>query len=131
MCGPLLDACEGAAHSEGMAHFRVALPSLRFRSATARNPAETCVLGAALLLACGGGQTGDEHSDTGNVLQELRGTAPRVAAAGNVPNSASDDGWSFGWKFYAQEARPNDNVFFSPYSISVASAMLMAGAAGE
>jgi serpin B len=85
------------------------------------------------LLGCrGGGQTGDEQTgNAGSVLQELRGTAARVAANGDLPNSASDDGWAFGWKFYAEEARPNENVFFSPYSISAATAMLVAGANGE
>jgi serpin B len=65
------------------------------------------------------------------VLQELRGTAPRVAASGSLPNSASEDGWEFGWKFYHEEARPDRNAFFSPYSISTAVAMLVAGAGGE
>jgi len=88
--------------------------------------------GAALLSsACGsnGGQTGDEHSNDG--LQELKGVAQRLSVSGALPNSASSDGWDFGWKFYAQEATPARNAFFSPYSISVASAMLIAGAAGE
>lgn len=86
----------------------------------------------ALASGCGsntGGQTGDEHSDSG--LEELRGTTQRLAASGNLPNSASADGWSFGWKFYGAEADPAQNTFFSPYSISVASSMLVAGAAGQ
>jgi serpin B len=65
------------------------------------------------------------------VLQELKGKAQRLSASGPLPNSASDDGWEFGWKFYTEEATPETNAFFSPYSISVASAMLVAGAAGE
>ncbi|HKO90151.1 MAG TPA: serpin family protein, partial [Polyangiaceae bacterium] len=79
--------------------------------------------------ACGsnGGQTGDEH----NGLEELKGVAQRLTAGGALPNSASTDGWEFGWKFYAEEATPAQNAFFSPYSISVASAMLVAGASGE
>ena len=101
------------------------------------------VYGAALAAACGnGGQTGDEHSGNGgqagngqgNMLegvQELKGTAPRLGPSGGLPNSASADGWEFGWKFYAEEATPQANIFFSPYSISVAAAMLVAGAAGE
>jgi serpin B len=65
------------------------------------------------------------------VLQELRGTATRLAANGALPNSASDDGWQFGWKLYHEEAKPEQNAFFSPYSISTCTAMLVAGAEGE
>jgi serine protease inhibitor len=89
------------------------------------------LLGAGLALGCGnsmGGQTGDEHSST---LDELKGTAQRLSVSGNLPNSASADGWAFAWKFYGVEADPSKNTFFSPYSISVASSMLIAGAAGE
>jgi serpin B len=97
-----------------------------------------------LATGCGstGGQTGDEHTDqtgdeptdTGDgsdVIEELKGTAQRLAVSGDLPNSASADGWSFGWKLYAEEADPASNTFFSPYSISVAASMLYAGAAGQ
>jgi serpin B len=85
----------------------------------------------ALASACGaGGQTGDEHTD-GGVLEELRGTAQRLSASGSLPNSASEDGWSFAWKLYGVEADPTRNTLFSPYSVSVASSMLIAGAAGD
>jgi serpin B len=100
-------------------------PASRFRGFTGA----ACL---ALASGCGsntGGQTGDEHNDSG--LQELRGTTQRLAASGTLPNSASADGWSFGWKFYEAEADPTQNTFFSPYSISVASSMLIAGAAGQ
>ncbi|HTV22793.1 MAG TPA: serpin family protein, partial [Polyangiaceae bacterium] len=83
----------------------------------------------ALALGCGGGQTGDEHSDSSDTIEQLTGTAQRLAASGDLPNSASADGWSFGWKLYAAEANPTANTFFSPYSVSVASSMLFAGAA--
>lgn len=87
---------------------------------------------AALVSACGvGGQTGDEHNDDDDVIQELTGTAQRLSADGMLPNSASSDGWSFAWKLYGVEADPARNTLFSPYSVSVASAMLVAGAAGE
>ena len=89
--------------------------------------------GVLLGAACGsGGQTGDEHTgDNGRILQELRGTAERVAATGSLPNSASADNWSFGWQLYHQAADPNANEFFSPYSISTASGMLVAAARGQ
>jgi serpin B len=85
---------------------------------------------AAFSSACAGGQTGDEHTDTGDIIQELSGDAERLAASGSLPNSASSDGWEFGWKLYGEEAG-TENTFFSPYSISVASAMLVAGAGGQ
>ena len=113
--------------------FSRALASRRFHCGSLRISLEPyALLGAASVLGCGGGQTGDEQTgNAGSVLQELRGTAARVAANGALPNSASDDGWAFGWKFYHEEAKPNQNAFFSPYSISSASAMLVAGANGE
>jgi serine protease inhibitor len=91
------------------------------------------LLGAGLALGCGssmGGQTGDEHSGT---LEELKGKAQRlsVSVSGGLPSSAAADGWDFGWKLYGVEADPSKNTFFSPYSISVACSMLIAGAAGE
>src|SRR5689334_654540 len=109
-----------------------AFTSHAFRHVSLRSVLQTfSCLGAAAALGCGGGQTGDEHSDTGGLLQELKGTAPRVAANATGPNAASEDNWNFGWRFYAEEASPTENVFFSPYSISVASAMLVAGASGQ
>jgi serpin B len=71
--------------------------------------------------------------DTGpaQLIEELRGTAARARQVASAPTSASDDGWAFGWKLYAAEARPEQNVLFSPYSISLAGAMLVAGAGGE
>jgi len=72
---------------------------------------------------------GDQQA--GGVIHELRGDATRVPARAEAPNSASDDTWTFGWKFYAEEADKGENVFFSPYSISAVGAMLVAGASGE
>src|SRR6187431_1081482 len=52
---------------------------------------------ALLSSACGsdGGQTGDEHHG----LEELKGVAQRLSVSGALPNSASSNGWDFGWKF--------------------------------
>src|SRR5262245_26295787 len=102
--------------------FRLSSPSARTRRC--RVPDPRWLVLSSLLGACGGsgGQTGDEHSSGSDVLEEVRGTAQRLATVGALPNSASDDGWAFGWKFYGEEASPERNVFFSPYSISVASA---------
>jgi serpin B len=106
-------------HSEAMSRLRSAFVA-----------ASSSIL--ALTCACGGGQTGDEqHGDAGSVLQELKGTATRVTADSGFPNSAAQDNWNFGWRMYHQLAQPDQNIFFSPYSISSAVAMLVAGAAGQ
>lgn len=98
-------------------------------------PKGRLALGASLMLLAGcggaGGQTGDEHSESGDGIEELTGSAQRLAASGDLPNSASADGWSFGWKLYQEEADPAANTFFSPYSVSVAFSMLYAGSAGQ
>jgi serpin B len=108
-------------------------PGFCFRSVALRGRGLALGAGLTLVAGCGstGGQTGDEHTDSSDAIEELTGTAQRLAANGDLPNSASDDGWSFGWKLYAEEADPAANTFFSPYSISVASSMLYAGAAGQ
>lgn len=129
MCAGALDAGASPAHSQHMAWFPSRLP-------LAPCLGSRCVaLAAGLVLAagcgCTGGQTGDEHSDGSGSIEELTGSAQRLAASGDLPNSASADGWSFGWKLYAEEADPAANTFFSPYSISTAASMLFAGAAGQ
>lgn len=134
MCAGQLDGGGSPAHSESMAWFPSRLPlapCLEFRFAALRG--RRLALGAGLVLAvgCGGGQTGDEHSDSSGSIEELTGSALRLAASGDLPNSASADGWSFGWKLYAEEADPAANTFLSPYSISTATSMLFAGAAGQ
>ncbi|MEO8183642.1 MAG: serpin family protein [Deltaproteobacteria bacterium] len=112
-----------------MTSWRALFPRSLRGAASIRNISRLALLAA---LGCGGGQTGDEQTgNAGSVLQELRGTATRVAASTTFPNSASDDTWDFGWKLYRQEAKPTENAFFSPYSISVASAMLVKGAGGQ
>ena len=134
MCAGQLDGAAWAAHSENMARFPLRLPQARgpaLRSVARRGL--TLAASAVLVAGCGskGGQTGDEHTDSGDTIEQLTGSAQRLAASGDLPNSASADGWSFGWKLYAEEADPTANTFFSPYSISVASSMLFAGAAGQ
>src|SRR5262245_35353263 len=132
MCAWQLDGITQAAHSENMASFPSRLPQApvtALRSVARRGL--TFAVGAALAAGCGGGQTGDEHTDSSDAIEQLTGTAQRLAASGDLPNSASADGWSFGWRLYAEEADPTANTFFSPYSISVASSMLFAGAAGQ
>jgi serpin B len=136
MCARQLDVGAQPAHSHIMAWFPSRLPlapCLAFESIALRG--RWLAVGAGLLLApgCGstGGQTGDEHSDGSGSIEELTGSAQRLAASGDLPNAASADGWNFGWKLYAEQADPAANTFFSPYSISTAASMLFAGAAGQ
>jgi serpin B len=136
MCARQLDARAQPAHSQNMAWFPSRLqpaPYFSCRSVALRG--RGLALGAGMALAaasgCGGGQTGDKHSDSGGSIEELTGSALRLAASGDLPNSASADGWSFGWKLYAAEADPAANTFLSPYSISTVTSMLFAGAAGQ
>jgi serine protease inhibitor len=83
-----------------------------------------------LVAGCGGGQTGDELAgDT--VTQELAGTAQRLAAVGPENGGASRDNGDFAWRLLALESTPANNAVMSPYSISVAAAMLSAGAGGQ
>jgi serpin B len=136
MCGWQLDYRVGRAHSQRMASSRIR-PSLASGFLVKVGaPAVLCLGGTAVGFAavgCGtGGQTGDEHTGNGgDLIEELKGSAQRLAANDDLPNSASDDGWEFAWKFYTAEAEPERNTFFSPYSISIASSMLVAGAAGQ
>jgi serpin B len=135
MCGGQLDSGGRHAHSERMASSRIRPPHSSPFSSRALIAARLAGAAACLTVVSGcgtntGGQTGDEHTGSGDVIQELTGAAQRLASSGELPNSASADGWDFGWKFYGAEADPTQNTFFSPYSISVASSMLIAGAAG-
>lgn len=136
MCGTKLDDPPRPDHSEGM---RLRLHRSFLRRNTAVSLRSTWALGTLVSVALGcvnlgcgsGGQTGDEQTGDNGNLQELRGKAQRLAVSGALPNAASSDTWDFGWKFYREEASPGANAFFSPYSISIASSMLVAAARGE
>src|SRR5260221_358070 len=79
------------------------------------------ILGFAL-VGCG-------HDYTDIASSESRDTAPSNA---DVPQLATDEA-SFAFDFYRAQvgADSTSNVFFSPYSISVALAMTYAGAGGN
>lgn len=108
---------EGNRHSatQGRARLR--------RSATA--------LPILLLLACSGGQTGDEFSEGNGITREIRGNATRLEAVEPADGTASSDLNEFAWRFLALESETDQNTVFSPVSISIAAAMLSAGAQGE
>lgn len=132
MCAGQLDVAADAAHSQNMPWFPSRPPEAHaFPCLPVALRALAAAVGAALVTGCGsGGQTGDEHSDN-TTIEELTGSAQRLAASGDLPNSASADGWSFGWRMYAEEADPAANTFFSPHSVSAAFSMLFAGAGGQ
>ncbi len=77
---------------------------------------------ASLLCACG-----QDYTDIGS--SQGRDTSPSTA---NVPQLSSDDA-SFAFDLYRAQigADSTSNVFYSPYSISVALAMTYAGSAGS
>src|SRR5947209_18535026 len=74
------------------------------------------------LVGCG-------HDYTDIASSESRDTAPSTA---DVPELVTDEA-SFAFEFYRAQvgADSTSNVFFSPYSISVALAMTYAGASGN
>jgi serpin B len=86
---------------------------------------------SVLLASASCSSDGETGAGAGRSLQELRGSTARVSATSALPNPSANDGWAFAWQLYAEEAAPDQNVFFSPYSISTAFAMLVGGAAGS
>ncbi len=83
------------------------------------------MLTAAALSGCG---------DDGVGISEARADVPRESvsdeARGDMKKLASDNA-AFGWDIYSELAKEPGNLFLSPHSISVAMAMLQAGARGQ
>jgi serpin B len=75
------------------------------------------------------GCTTDDPGTSG-VISELKSEAPRATPEHRAYVEASDDGRAFAFRFYAQLA-DDENLAFSPYSITTAAAMLSAGAGGS
>lgn len=69
--------------------------------------------------------------DAATVLSAVESTLPRVMAEGAADSAAAEDEREFTWSVYGLENDPTQNLALSPYSISSAFAMLVAGAAGE
>lgn len=98
---------------------------------TARTGRTLLSFTSLLALSCGsGGQTGDELAEN-EVTAEIRGKAQRLVVSGTDVGSAARDNQDFAWRMFALQSTPAENTVFSPYSISVAAAMLSAGAGGE
>src|SRR5205809_669207 len=103
MCGVQLDSGGLTAHSQRMASSRTHPLHPSHLSPSARSARARWLAGAACVAIAGGcgtntgGQTGDENTgNSSDAIEELTGTAQRLAASGDLPNSASSDGWDFG-----------------------------------
>ena len=85
-----------------------------------------------LLVAC----AGDRHSTEGPALEpasELRSTKERAAPTATDPDLTAlvRGNTSFAFDLYEALGGDGDNLFYSPYSISLALAMTHAGARGD
>lgn len=87
----------------------------------------------ALSLTYCSSSTPEEASEAGPgelvASSESRITSPN-AGPEEVGQLAKDNA-AFAWDFYREAAKPGENLFLSPHSISVALAMTWAGARGE
>jgi len=81
---------------------------------------------AALGLGCSGGSDGGGASGITDLKSNLTRMAPDVSEA----TGASSDEQAFAWSFF-QQLDGSANHVFSPYSISLATAMLSGAAAGD
>src|SRR5512136_295068 len=84
------------------------------------------ILAAGLLLpACG-----PANNDTRMAKSDLKREAAPLVPAADAQTLVQDNN-AFAFDFYRQVRGETGNLIYSPYSISLASAMLSGGAAGE
>ena len=89
----------------------------------------TSVLLAVFLAACGsGGSSVDLGPGEVAKSSKERDTSPDVSA--EDLQALTSDNAAFAWELYQEVTKPGKNLFFSPYSLSVALAMTWAGARG-
>jgi len=89
-------------------------------------------LAASLLFGCTSKSSNEPVDEApGEVVKssEPRDTSPDVTAE-QVAELCADNA-DFAWAFYREIVEPGKNLFFSPYSLSVALAMTWAGARGN
>lgn len=91
--------------------------------------ASALVLAALPVLGCNGSQ----NAPTGTVVEASvpRNTAPQVASADEAALVAGNTDFAFGLYQGLSSGAPTGNLFYSPYSVSLALAMTYAGAAGD
>lgn len=96
------------------------------------------VFGAA--AACNGTSTGNPMNTTGGTGGARSGASflKSKLARDSAPNVSAEDASAlakgnraFAFDLYRELSKPNENLFFSPFSVSVALAMIYPGARGE
>jgi serpin B len=89
------------------------------------------MLAGAALCACSSKESPKPTQEApGQLVQSSkpRITSPNVSS--EELSKLSADNADFAWEFYREIIKPGENLFFSPYSLSVALAMTWAGARG-
>lgn len=96
------------------------------------SPMRSCfvlMVAAAFLCACSSKESGKSNTP-GELVQSSK---PRITSPDVSDEELAElttGSAEFAWQFYREITKPGENLFFSPYSLSVALAMTWAGARG-
>ena len=88
------------------------------------------MLAVSVLCSC----SGSSNSGDAAPGELVESNEPRITSPDSSPEEIaqlSSDNADFAWSFYREIIKPGENLFFSPYSLSVAVAMTWAGARGN
>ncbi len=91
------------------------------------------VLACAALLSCTSASAPEQQGPPAPGL-EVASSRPRDTSPDTTSEELgqlTSDNAAFGWDFYREAVEDGENLFFSPYSLSVALAMVWAGARGN